>query len=259
MCYSWHGRRMLGTVKATGKALVEKSQNSLGTWLRKANRTWSEEARCLGQYGPRPLAHWARLPPSHTFLGDGVCSLFGFVLQVIHHIVYLGLVLQEERPDDALVEQVCSVGGAGSHAPQQEATLHGGQAARLQRGWHGPHALPPLLLAPPASLVFLQDVRRTFLGGENMTNNDLVRKGCQGVPGGSAGKDSACKAGDPTSIPGSGSSPGEGIGYPFQYSWASLLAQLVKNPPAMEETWVQSLSCKDPLEEGMATHCSVLA
>ena len=71
-----------------------------------------------------------------------------------------------------------------------------------------PRTAPPLLRAPAASLVFLQDVRCTFLGGENMTNNDLVRKGCQGVPGGSAGKDSACKAGDPTSIPGLGSSPG---------------------------------------------------
>jgi len=54
-------------------------------------------------------------------------------------------------------------------------------------------------------------------------------------PGSSAGKESACNAGDPGSIPGSGRSPGEGIGYPLQYSWASLVAQLVKNPPA---NWV---------------------
>ena len=53
--------------------------------------------------------------------------------------------------------------------------------------------------------------------------------------------ESACNAGDPGSIPGSGRSPGEGIGYPLQYSWASLVAQLVKNPPAMQETWFQSL------------------
>ena len=57
-------------------------------------------------------------------------------------------------------------------------------------------------------------------------------------PGGSAGKESACNAGDPSSIPGSGSSPGEGIGYPLQYSWAFLVAQLVKNPPAVRETWI---------------------
>ena len=54
---------------------------------------------------------------------------------------------------------------------------------------------------------------------------------------GSAGKESACNAGDPDLIPGSGRSPGEGIGYPVQCSWVSLVAQLVKNPPAMQETW----------------------
>ena len=54
-------------------------------------------------------------------------------------------------------------------------------------------------------------------------------------------------------------SPGEEIGYPLQYSWASLLAQLAKNPPAMQMTWVQSLSWEDPLEEGMATHSSILS
>ena len=57
-------------------------------------------------------------------------------------------------------------------------------------------------------------------------------------PGSSAGKESACNAGDPSSIPGSGRSAGERIGYPLQDSWASLVAQLVKNPPAMWETWV---------------------
>ena len=56
-------------------------------------------------------------------------------------------------------------------------------------------------------------------------------------------------AGDASSIPGSGRSPGEGIGYPLQYSWVSLVAQLVKNPPAMRETWVQSLAWEDPLEK----------
>ena len=57
-------------------------------------------------------------------------------------------------------------------------------------------------------------------------------------PGSSAGKESACNAGDSGSIPGSGSSPGEGIGYPLQNSWVSLVAQMVKNPPAMRKTWV---------------------
>ena len=59
-----------------------------------------------------------------------------------------------------------------------------------------------------------------------------------GIPGISAGGESVCNAGDSGSIPGSGRSPGEGIGYPLQYSWASLVAQTVKNPPAMWETWV---------------------
>ena len=54
----------------------------------------------------------------------------------------------------------------------------------------------------------------------------------------SVGKESTCNAGDPDSIPRSGRSAGEGIGYPLQYSWASLMAQLVNNPPATWETWV---------------------
>ena len=63
----------------------------------------------------------------------------------------------------------------------------------------------------------------------------------QSFPHGSVGKESVSSAGDPSSIPGLGRSAGEGIGYPLQYSWASLVAQLVKNPPAMRETWVRSL------------------
>ena len=78
-------------------------------------------------------------------------------------------------------------------------------------------------------------------------------------PGSSAGKESACNAGDPGSIPGWGRSPGDGIGYLLQYSWASLVAQLAKNPPTMQETWVPFLGWEDPLEKGMATHSSILA
>ena len=63
--------------------------------------------------------------------------------------------------------------------------------------------------------------------------------------GGFPGKESLCNAGDSGSIPGSGRSPGEGIGYPLPYSWASLVAQLVNNPPAVWETWVQSLGWED--------------
>ena len=77
--------------------------------------------------------------------------------------------------------------------------------------------------------------------------------------GSSAGKESACNAGDPGLIPWLGRSPGEGIGYPHQYSWGSMVAQMVKNPSAMWETWVQSLGWEDPLEEGMTIHSRILS
>ena len=64
---------------------------------------------------------------------------------------------------------------------------------------------------------------------------------------------------NPSSLSGLRSFPGEGIGYPLQFSWASLLAQMVKNLFAMRETLVSSLGWEDSLEEGMATHCSILA
>ena len=72
-----------------------------------------------------------------------------------------------------------------------------------------------------------------------------------GFPGSPAGKESTCNAGDCSLIPGSRSSPGERVGYPLQYSWAFLVAQMVKNQPAMWETWVQSLGWEYPLEEVM--------
>ena len=78
-------------------------------------------------------------------------------------------------------------------------------------------------------------------------------------PGSSVGKESACNVGEPGSIPGLGRPPGEGNGYPLQYSWASLVAQLVKNLPAMRETRVRSLGWQDPLKKGKATHSSILA
>ena len=75
----------------------------------------------------------------------------------------------------------------------------------------------------------------------------------------SVGKEPACSAGDPGLIPRSGRSPGERIGYPPQYSWASLVAQLANNPSAIWETSVQSLGCEDALEKERATHSSILA
>ena len=79
-----------------------------------------------------------------------------------------------------------------------------------------------------------------------------------GFPGSSTGKESAYNAGDSGLIPGLGRSTGEGVGYPLQYSWVSLVAQQVKNLLAMQETWVQSLGWKYPLEKGKATHSSIL-
>ena len=78
-------------------------------------------------------------------------------------------------------------------------------------------------------------------------------------PNRSVGKESTCSAGNPSLIPGMGRSAGEGIGYPLQYSWAFLVAQLVKNPPAMRETPVPFLGREGPLETGKAIHSSTLA
>ena len=75
----------------------------------------------------------------------------------------------------------------------------------------------------------------------------------------SVGKESTCNAADPGLIPALGRSTGEGFGYPLQYSWASLVAQLVKNLPAILETWIQSLGWEYHLEKGKATHSSILA
>ena len=94
---------------------------------------------------------------------------------------------------------------------------------------------------------------KTNLGGWSWESDG------SGFPVSSVGKESACNVGNLGLIPGSGRSTGEGIGYPLQYSWASLVAQLVQNPPAVWETWVQSLGWEDPLGKEKATHSSILA
>ena len=81
----------------------------------------------------------------------------------------------------------------------------------------------------------------------------------RGTPSSSAGKESACNAGDLGSILRLGRSPGGGIGFPLQHSWASLVAQTVKSPLALWETLVRSLGWEDPLEEAMAPHSSIRA
>ena len=84
-------------------------------------------------------------------------------------------------------------------------------------------------------------------------SNWQIQKTNYQFPDSTVGKESACNARDPGSIPGWGRPTGEGTGYPLQYSWASFVAQLVKNPPAMWETWVRWLDWEDPLEKGKPT------
>ena len=100
-------------------------------------------------------------------------------------------------------------------------------------------------------------VCRAFLGLGWHPFGPLVTN--YGFPDSSVGKESTCNAGDHGSISGLGRSTEEEIAYPLQYSWASLMAQLVKNPPAIQETWVWSLGWEDPLEKGKATHSRILA
>ena len=97
------------------------------------------------------------------------------------------------------------------------------------------------------------------MGWPRVGHNLIRSKGSGGFPDSSVSKASVCDAGDPGSNPGLGGSGGEVTGYPLQYSWASLVAQLVKNLPAMWETWVRSLGWEEPLEKGKATHSSILA
>ena len=78
-----------------------------------------------------------------------------------------------------------------------------------------------------------------------------------GFPGGSDCKESTCNAGDPALIPRLGRYARDRIGYLLQHSWASLVAQIVKKPPEMQESRVRSLGWEDPLEERMATHSSI--
>ena len=101
--------------------------------------------------------------------------------------------------------------------------------------------------------------KNTSLPLQRVCPNLRILEMLRGFPDSSVGKESMCYGGDPGLISGSGRLAGEGIGYPLQYSWASLVAKLVKNLPVMWETWVWSLGWEDPLEKGKATHYSILA
>ena len=144
------------------------------------------------------------------------------------------------------------------HAPSQvESSLP--SASEFFQGWspgssHSSHSTASLTLLSRRLRIWLLSRTR-----EAVLNDRVQFCSCWRFPNSSVGKETACNAGDPSSIPGSGRSTGEGIGYPLQYSWASLVAQLVKNLPAMRETWVRSLGWEDPLEKGKATHSSILA
>ena len=100
--------------------------------------------------------------------------------------------------------------------------------------------------------------RRIFVSSfGHIALTGLLKDSGKLLPGSSVGKESSCNSGDPSLIPGSGRSAGEGIGTNSSILGLSLVAQLVKNLPAKQETWVRSLGWKDLLEKGMVTHSTV--
>ena len=121
--------------------------------------------------------------------------------------------------------------------------------AQVHVHWVG-NAVQPSHPLPSSSFALIFPSIRVFFNESAL---------CRSFLNSPVGKEPTCSAGDPCSIPGSERSPGEGVGFPLQYSWASLVAQLVKNLPATWETWVWSLGWEDPLEKGTATHASILA
>ena len=109
------------------------------------------------------------------------------------------------------------------------------------------------------NIPWMEERNRLQSMGSQRVGHDWVTSLYFRFPHSSVVTKSTCNAADPGSIPGLGRSTGEGIDYPLQYSWASLVAQLEKNAPAMQETWVWSLGWEDHLEKGTATHSSILA
>ena len=99
----------------------------------------------------------------------------------------------------------------------------------------------------------LKSYRRAPQPNESQAGNRSSHILSCGFPQSSAGKESACNTGDPGLFPGLGRSPGEGIGYPLQYSWASLVAQLVKNLAAVQETWVGKSPWRRERHFGLST------
>ena len=156
--------------------------------------------------------------------------IWGLRLKELSYLGYFGLVVG--FPDSSVgKESTCNAGDPGS-------------IPRLGRSAGEGKKLPTPLFWPGE----LHGVTKSWTGLSDFC-----------FPHSSVGKESTCNAGDPSLILGSERSTGEGIGYPLQYSWASLVAQLVKNPLAMQETWVRSLGWEDTLEKGKATHSGILA
>ena len=125
--------------------------------------------------------------------------------------------------------------------------------------WLSPFAVCLKLPQHCSSAIAWYKIKRFFKSGPMNKKGQGYRMDYVDFPDSSFGKESAWNARDPGSIPRLARSAGEGIGCPLQYSWASLVAQLVKNLPAMWETWVRFLGWEDPLEKGTATRPSILA
>ena len=100
--------------------------------------------------------------------------------------------------------------------------------------------------------------RRTFVGKAMSLLFNMLSRFVMGFPDSKVGKEFAFNVRDPGSVPGLERTAEVGIGYPLQYSWASLVDQLVKNQLLQCGTWVASLGLEDPLEKGKATHSSIL-
>ena len=157
------------------------------------------------------------------------------------------------RRGDSL-EKTLMLGGIGAGGEGDDRGWDGWMASLTRWTWVWVNSGSWWWTGRPGMLRFMESQR---VGHDWATELNWTLK--RGFPHSSVGKETTCNAGDPSLIPRSGRSAGEGIGYPLQYSWASLVAQLVNNPSAMQETWDQSLGWDDPLEKGKASLSSILA
>ena len=187
------------------------NQNQMLTWID------IDICMCIYMYCIYQFSSVAQLCP--TFLRLHRCSMPGFAVnhQLLElaqtHVHWVGDAIQPSHPSP----------------PAFNLSQHGG----LFQWISSLHQVANVLELQLQNQFFQWIFRTDFLLG--------------GFPNSSVGKESTCNA-EVNLIPGSGRSTGEGIGYPLQYSWASLVGQLLKNPPAVGEMWVQSLGWEDPRE-----------